>query len=250
MNVHSFFTRSGFEVQYIGPQLKTQPLPAVIYFALSASDSLLLDPFNQPVEYLKDETIRIFSVTIPGHENQLPKEKALEFWAKKVENNKSPLFHFFEEVKKALEELRPYFLEEKIALCGLSRGGFIALHLASQIPWIKTILAFAPLIRLDQVKEFSHLKTHPIVKDLNIDFLIDHLIDKNIRIYIGNRDLRVGTEHSFHLITTLANAAYEKRVKNSSFEMTIGSSIGYLGHGTSLETFQKGCQWLKTQLAL
>lgn len=248
MNVQNYFTRRGLEINYTGPPLSNGPLPSVFYFALSSQDSLLLEPFNHPVQQLFSDNLRIFSVSIPGHGGDLPKEKALEFWATKIKSNICPLSHFFEETIAAIEELKPYFLQEKIAVCGLSRGGFVALHIASRLSYIKKILAFAPLIQPEHIKEFQDLKNHPLVKNLSLDPIMNDLLDKNIRFYIGNRDLRVGTLHSFRFITHLANLAYEKRIKYGSFEMNIKTSIGYLGHGTAFETFKDGTTWLKNTL--
>ncbi len=244
MKCKNYFTRTGFEVKYIGPSLDQGPLKAVFYFALSSEDSLCLDPFNQPAKALVSDKLRVFSVSIPGHENELPKEKAIEFWANKIKEGKCPLSHFFDETIIALEELKEYFLDESVAFCGLSRGCFVALHLASRITFVKNILAFAPLLKLDYAKEFQGLESHPIVKGLDTFQLIDELLEKNLRIYIGNRDLRVGTVNSFEFISQLADKAFEKRVKRNSFELNLLTSIGYLGHGSAPETFEDGCTWL------
>lgn len=248
MKPKSYITRTGFEIKYIGPDLSIGPLPSVFYFALSSKDSLCLDPFNQPAHFLVSDKIRVFSVSIPGHENDLPKEKAIEFWANKVRVGHCPLSHFFDEVTEALNELKDLFLENSLGFCGLSRGGFVALHLAYKIDFVRHILAFAPLLKLEYAKEFEGLETHPIVKKLDTFQLIDDLLDKNIRIYIGNRDTRVGTQHSFDFITKLADSAYEKRIRQFNYELTLSTSIGYAGHGTSPETFKSGCDWLREKL--
>ena len=43
---------SDIQLEYLGPSINLGPLPAVFYFALSATDSLSLDPFDQPAVYL------------------------------------------------------------------------------------------------------------------------------------------------------------------------------------------------------
>ncbi|MEK7340133.1 MAG: hypothetical protein AABZ92_05425, partial [Verrucomicrobiota bacterium] len=53
---------SDIQLEYLGPSVDLGPLPAVFYFALSARDSLLLDPFNQPAVYLSQFPLRIFSI--------------------------------------------------------------------------------------------------------------------------------------------------------------------------------------------
>ncbi|MCB1084213.1 MAG: hypothetical protein KDK61_07865, partial [Simkania sp.] len=69
---------------FVGPRLEEGPLPTLIYFALSAEDSLERDPFNQPVQFLEGLPLRIFSITLPGHENNLPPEDALNVWEERM----------------------------------------------------------------------------------------------------------------------------------------------------------------------
>jgi esterase FrsA len=45
--------------------------------------------------------------------------------------------------------------KDKLAVMGLSRGVFIACHVAAAIPAVSTILGFAPLTNLCAIKEFS-----------------------------------------------------------------------------------------------
>ena len=54
---------------FVGPPLEEGPFPTLIYFALSAEDSLQCDPFNQPVQFLEGLPLRIFSITLPGAEH-------------------------------------------------------------------------------------------------------------------------------------------------------------------------------------
>ena len=219
------------ELTYIGPPLEEGPLPTLIYFSLSAHESLTLDPFNQPIAYLANESMRLVSLTIPGHEEGRDKTKAIAYWAEELSAGRDPLTPFFDTTAKAIESLLPSC--SSIALAGLSRGAFIACHIATRLP-IETILGFAPLTRLSFAKEFD----------------LEHLdlTEKTIRFYIGNRDLRVGTDNAFSLITSLANRAYDKRIRTSPFELIITPSIGFQGHGTSKEIFHAGAEWVKGRL--
>ncbi len=250
MKVKTFYSNTGAKVSFIGPDLDKGALPAVFYFALSAEDSLLLDPFNQIVQNLVSDKLRIFSMTLPGHENNLPKEKAIEVWATKTRNNTCPLSHFFDEAEKAITDLSDFITPNSLSFAGLSRGGFIAFHLAARLKTVQNILAFAPLVNLEFCSEFKDLKDHPIVKSLDTRHLTEDLLSSNIQIYIGNLDERVGTIHSFNFIQDLATLAQERRYRKTDYEMVISTSIGYLGHGTSPETFAKGATYLKNRLSI
>lgn len=253
MNHHNITSHLSFT--YLGPPLEQGPLPALFYFALSAQDSLLLSPFNQPVIHLKSFThtsLRIFSITIPGHELDLPKEKAIETWASAIDQGIDPITPFMIDIGHILEYLFEHdvLIKDQIAFAGLSRGGYIATMAAAKHPCCSYVLGFAPMTLLSYAKEFTTLRNHPLVHSLNLLHTLPHLTDKKIRYYIGNRDTRVGTTHAFEWITSLANVAYDARSKTGSFELFIHDSIGFMGHGTPEHIFNEGAEWIKKQLSI
>ena len=247
MLINSYSPKKGFDLKFVGPPLEEGPKPALFYFALSAQDSLQKDPFNQMVTALQSEKIRIFSATLPGHENNLPPEKAIYVWAAKMTENPSFLLQFMHALEEALNSLFDEGLIEpgKCAVSGLSRGAFIAFHLAALCEKIDAVLAFAPLIRLGDAKEFKEIMHMPCVFELDLEKQADKLFNKKVCIFIGNDDRRVFTSHSFSLIQLLAKKAREERINSSPIEMIIGPSIGHLGHGTSKKTFEQGADWIK-----
>lgn len=224
------------EVKFIGPPLEQGPLPAIFYFALSAHDSLYLDPFNQPVECLKNSDVRIFSITLPGHDH-LPATEALTFWTDELKKGNDVVAAFTDEVATYITELvsQKIALPEKIGVMGLSRGAFIAAHVAAKVPQIQHILGFAPLTRFGTDSwDLSHLS--------------DKIYNRTIRFYIGNHDTRVGTDHCSTLIVKLADTAFQNGIRTSPIDLIIGPSIGRDGHGTSPKIFQEGALWMQEKL--
>ena len=221
---------------FVGPPIEDGPLPALFYFALSAEDSLGQDPYNQPVQFLQGLPLRVFSITLPAHENNFPPEKAMNVWAKRIKGGEDLISPFIASVKRTVEKLKPHLTS--CAVAGLSRGAFIACHVAALCPEFTHILGYAPLTQLDYAP------------DLNLETLSSKLFNRKIRFYIGNHDTRVGTEHAFSLIHALANEANSNRIRNAPIEMIIGPSIGYQGHGTSPRVFQAGVDWLKKELSI
>lgn len=244
MTMQTLETPVGNRVYYVGPSLDAGPKPTLFYFALSGEDSLQRDPFNQPVQFLKESPIRIFSMTIPGHEDNLPPENAIRVWAEKMAKGEAVIPHFVGCVKEAITFLTPYFIPGKLAIAGLSRGAFIACHVAAICPEISYILGFAPLTKLSYAKEFQGT----CEESLNLEHLSAKLCDRTLRFYIGNLDTRVGTEHTFSLIQKLAKAAQEAKIRSPPIELIISPSIGFQGHGTGPDTFQNGVDYLKARL--
>jgi hypothetical protein len=211
--------------QYIGPPLDAGAKPAVFYFALSAKDSLFLDPYNQPVKVLETADMRIFSVTLPGHDI-LPPQAALETWTLEVMES------FFEEVCLHINDLIHKKIITSCAVMGLSRGVFVAAHVAARLPSIQTLLGFAPLTELASLP------------GMDLETLSEKLFSKTIRCTIGSRDVRVGTEKTFSWLFKLADLAFQKGLRTSPIELIMTPSIGKDGHGTSPETFRAGAEWL------
>lgn len=216
-------------LSYFGPPLEEGPLPAALYFALSAEDSLTLDPFNQPVAPFVSMDMRVFSFTIPGHEPPHQKEHAIEYWDKCFAEENDILTPFFDGCAAGITELITKRVIDPKALAGmgLSRGGFCLLHIASRVLELKRLCLFAPLL-------------HKYTEHFSFD--IPTLCERTIRMYIGNKDTRVGTEHTIALHQKLVRA--NNTTRSIPQELRITPSIGYKGHGTSRETFEEGAEWI------
>jgi hypothetical protein len=248
--IHRFDVKPGLKIAYTGPHVASGPLPALFYFSLSAEDSLCLDPFNQPVAYLSSLPMRIFSMTLPGHENNLPPTQALDVWAKEIANGRDVIAEFVANVKLAIAALltEGALIPESIGVAGLSRGAFLATHVAAEIAYFRWILGFAPLIQLSFASEFQEVAQLPLVKSLSLEHLVDRITDRHVRFYIGNLDTRVGTRICFDFVEKLAQKAFENRIRSPQVELIIGPSIGRDGHGTSKEVFHEGAQWIAKKL--
>ncbi len=220
-------------VSYVGSHLDMGPLPAAFYFSLSAEDSLGLDPFNQPVQFLSKLPIRVFSLTLPAHEDKKDPHKAMSIWQENPHLVEEFITHAKTVIYRLLE--KGVLIPEQLAIFGLSRGGFIAAHLAAHIAEFKTLLAFAPLTQFDH---------------MSIEGLSDKLFDRKVRFYIGNHDTRVGTDHCFHFINKLSKTAFEKGIRSPQVELIISPSTGQYGHGTPKEIFFQGAEWLAKQLGV
>ncbi len=238
------------QVSHIGPPLDAGQLPSVFYFALSARESLDLDPYNQPALYLASHGIRLFSFDLPAHGTDLSAIDAIGVWATDFARGKDPITPFVQEVLHAIEHLisRRLIIREKIGIMGLSRGGLIGSLVAAHYQNVRASVHFAPLTELSMAKEFENLRDNPEVIGLNLKNHLQALCTQTIRFYIGNRDIRVGTDRCFSLVEELANTAYENNLRSPPIEMVVGPSIGHMGHGTAKETFEAGAEWLGRKL--
>lgn len=234
---------------YQGPPLEQGPLPALLYFALSAEETLTLAPFNTPITLLQEAPLRIFSATLPYHGIGYPAKEAMHHWALALRQDSSFLCDFLDQLEQSLQILfaSPYVLSHKSAVAGLSRGALIAAHMSARLQALSSLLLFAPLCDLKTCPEFAHTSPE-MLQTLSLYSLCPKLSTKTIRAYIGGRDTRVSTKTCYEWICSTIDCAYEKKIRPIPIELRITPSIGYLGHGTSPETFQEGSLWIYQQL--
>lgn len=237
---------------FIGPPLSSGPLPALFYFAVSAADSLSLDPFSQPALYFKELPVRVFSVDLPFHGKGQQATDALKGWAHQFELGLDPLTPFAKRVALGIEELQKKGLvnPEQVALMGLSRGGLISCLVALHLTHVAAIVGFAPLTNLLFASEFSSLSTDPRVLEIKLERHAAALCHIPSRYYIGNRDTRVDTASCFSLVMALAKEAEERKIRSLPHELIISPSIGHKGHGTGKEVFHDGAAYLAKKLRI
>lgn len=241
--------QGGLPIYYLGPDLELGPLPAVLFFALSAQMSLFEDPFNQAVLKLSQQGVRVFSWDLPFHGPGLDPHDAMRHWAHAFIHNPSFIPDFLDLCQQNLNFLidEGFIDSEHLGVAGLSRGGFIAAHLAARDSRIKTVLGFAPLTQPEPLEEFKSFPGLTFDK-ISLTTLADKLIHTRLRFYIGNHDMRVGTHACFNFIHRLAEVAYNHGMRSPAAELIIYPSIGHKGHGTPPRIFQDGANWIKACL--
>jgi dienelactone hydrolase len=229
-----------------GSQMST----AFFYFALTAEESLTVSPYNQPVEVLEQRGIKVYSVDLPFHVIGAGATASLEHWLEAFRRNENILEPFFAAVRAKVDgliregEVDP----NKMAIGGLSRGAFVATHVAARDERWKAVLGFAPLTRLTGGLTFAPLKGQPLAEGLALHELTDQLAGRPLRYYIGNRDELVGTAHCFHFVEGLVEACHRRQIRPAPVELIITPSVGRLGHGTLPHTFHEGAHWIADQL--
>ncbi|MBS0623185.1 MAG: hypothetical protein JSS62_01025 [Verrucomicrobia bacterium] len=246
--MHSIKTPNDVSLCYLGPKLEHGPMPAVIYFSLCAKESLSLPPYNQPATFLQNYPLRIFSFTIPGHGEGFDKFRALDYWAQQMMAGHDLLSPFFEQTAHSINWLvdQHVILPHAVALAGLSRGAFVATHVATHCPHASLLLGFAPMTCVSKMTVFNQVQRDLSTLDLiSIIAKLDHI--KHIRCYIGNRDTLVGTKSCFEWTQALVEHHHTQHLKHS-VELFLTPSIGHHGHGTSTEIFAEGSSWLKHYL--
>ena len=210
----------------IGPSLKVKAKTA-LYFSLSGQDSLMTPPFATPAILLAKKGYRVISVTLPAHSRSDWPRHIRPIWGE----TPSLLRDFFSQIEASLDEVKNQIIGHVPAI-GLSRGAFVATHLAARLKIIDTVLGFAPLTFLEDAPT------------LDLIHLANELKHTRIHYTIGHKDTLVDTSCVIRTVSAFINALNAKERQNSNITLSIVPSIGKDGHGTSGYTFEKGISWL------
>lgn len=254
MDIHHLTSPDQMPIFFCGPNVSEGPLPAFFYFALAGDESLTLDPYHQPVLPFIGKAIRVFSMTLPFHGPGFDKFQAMEVWMKHLSEGDAFLDIFFEKSLRAIDWLISIGIVDPnhIAIGGLSRGGFIATQLAAKEKRFRILLAFAPLTRFQILDEYGISPSLLLEKQIEAYDLLRQVPSllhlEHTRIYIGNRDTRVGTDACYQFVRAWVEQTHELRARNCRIELFITPSIGFKGHGTASSVFQEGAYWVQKQL--
>lgn len=234
--------------QMIGPDISQGPLPTIFYFAVTALETLTVEPFAQALLGLDLTRLRVMSVSTPGHHEPGAYHEAIGKWVSSYKEGNDQLGIFFERVAAGIEDLakRGYLLSHQVALMGLSRGALVATHIALRLPFVAPVVGFAPMIALSQTQE--GLKQN--LKECSHDLIhhVDALVKLPITYYVGNRDMLINSQAVVNLILKVADRAHALGGRQLPYELHLFPSIGYKGHGTPLEVFRTGSERLGEML--
>lgn len=225
-----------------GLPIEAGPAPTLLYFAIGGQESLDLEPFCQPVNYFLEKGGRAISFDIPYHGDGYDKNEAMHHWRKAMIEHPDFVEIFLENCKYTLENtpnLQP------LGVAGLSRGGFLAVHLASRMKHLQDIVTYAPLTQLDALQDL-HTVPQEVIQKWSLLSCIDKLVDKRMLCCIGSDDLRVSTDACYKFFRESVLKSKEQGVRSPQMEMRITPSAGFKGHGTLPPVFRGGIDWLRS----
>lgn len=226
-----------------------QPAPALFVFATDAETSLTQADFNEVGHRLLGEGVLGISLTLPCHgEDQRPDEPfGLDGWRTRLENNEPMIQEFTARVSEVLDHLiqEGYVDEQRVAVCGTSRGGFIALHFTASEPRVKCVAAFAPVTDLMALREFEGLERHAAVAATNLLKRKEELTGRSIFITIGNADLRVDTDRAITLARAVTKLSTDPE-KIVDIELHVTPSID---HYIADSAHRVAAEWIAERLA-
>jgi predicted amidohydrolase/dienelactone hydrolase len=214
----------------------TAPAPVLFLCATSVEETLGQEAYAKVGRLLAAEGFLGVALDLPCHGEDLRKDepKGLAGWRARLEKGDDIVASFARRASAVLDHLvkEGYADATRVAACGTSRGGFLALHFAAAEPRVKCVAAFAPVTDLLALAEFQGMEKHAATKALALAGRADRLAGRAVWVCIGNRDERVDTDRVIAFTRKLVEAAVARK-GSADVELHVMPTVGHRIHATA-----------------
>jgi len=247
-SVQTYKTSAGIRFGVWG-DLPSKPAPTLIILASTIEDTLGSPYYRQCGNELNEQGYLLVSVDLPCHGEELrPGEpEGLAGWPVRCKQGDN----FVDDNNRRLSAVLDHLISkgftdtEKIAVCGTSRGGYLALQFAAHDMRVKAVAAFAPVTDLTALREFKGFEENPLVQSLALVKQADQFAGRPVWIIIGDQDQRVGTEHAIELARAITKVSLANEV-NSQVELHVIAEPR--GHTVPPGTSKLSSEWFLRHL--
>jgi dienelactone hydrolase len=214
------------------------PAPTLFVLASSLEDSLTSDDFAKVGKLLLKKGFICVALDVPCHGADVKKGEpaGLTGWRARLEKGEDLVGTLTKKLSAVLDHLirEGYTDAKKVALCGTSRGGFMALHFAVAEPRVRCVAAFAPVTDLPALSEFNGMEKHAPTMALDLRRHAGKLAGRSVWLCIGNADERVGTDQAIAFTRKVVSASVAAK-KPADVELHVMPTIGHRIHATAHE---------------
>lgn len=195
---------------------KEEAAPVLVVLSGTIDETLGSRYFRQSGNELGQHGWISVSIDLPCHGKQVRKGEpsGLAGWSFRLAQNEDIIAEFNARLSQVLDHLIETRVADpdRIAICGTSRGGFLALHFAAHDRRVRCAAAFAPITDPRVVREFVANATHPFVVSASLENHAERLAHQPVWIVIGDQDERVSTDCAVALAARLRAIAEIKAV--------------------------------------
>lgn len=190
-------------------------------------------------------------VDAPCHgEDMRPGEpEKLDGWRQRLDRDENFIAAFNARASSVLDLLVQEGATDahRVAVCGTSRGGFLAFHFAAAEPRVRAAAGLSPVTRLLELSEFSTIDPPRKAAALDLLQLAPRLVNRAVWVSIGNRDERVGTDAAiaFTRAVVQATPVSDKPDALAPVELLVAPAAGHSGVERA---HQRLAEWLANQL--
>ncbi len=233
----------------IWPAKPRSPAPTVFIFANSIEGTLNSSYFRQAGNLLAKHGYVCVSVDLPSHGQEIREgeEEGLTGWRKRCEQGEN----FVDEAVKKFSAVLDALVETrvtdptKIAACGTSRGGFMALHFAAADPRVACVATFGQLTDMTALREFQGITPREMTEQLALQQHTSRLAGKAIWLVIGDRDERVGTDRVISFARSVIHASLKAKLP-AQVELHVMPEPR--GHSVPAGSAEQAAAWILRQI--
>jgi dienelactone hydrolase len=225
------------------------PVPTLFVFAGSVEGTLGSDDYNKVGRLLGRAGTLCVALDLPCHGDDVKKDgepAGLDGWAARLRQGDDLVPGFVTKATAVLDYLvrEKYTDPHRVAACGTSRGGFMALHFAAAERRVRCVATFAPVTDLLALREFAGLEKHAPTRALALAGSADKLADRALWLCIGNHDERVGTDLAIAFTRKVVEEA-AARHQPANVELHVMPTVGHAVHATAHD---EAAAWIERNL--
>ncbi len=230
-------------------ELPQKPAATLIILASTIEETLGNAYYRQSGNELSKKGYLLISIDLPCHgkQHRSGEPNGLAGWPYRSAKGEN----FVDQTNKRLSTILDYLIKQghtdpqKIAICGTSRGGYLALQFAAYNARVKAVAAFAPVTDLTALREFHGIEKNELVQSLALINQAEKLAGRPVWIVIGDRDERVGTDHAIELARRITKVSLAKKI-DSKVEFHVLAEP--LGHTVPKGSAERAAVWINHQL--
>lgn len=227
-----------------------EPAPVLLVLASTIEQTLGKSYYRQCGNELAEHGWVCVSIDLPCHGEQAREGEpsGLAGWSYRLAKGEDVVSQFNARLSKVLDHLIATGVADskRIAVCGTSRGGFLALHFAAHDERVECVAAFAPVTDPRVVNEFVATAEKPLVKQANLENQAERLAGRPVWIVIGDQDRRVGTDRAAAFASRLKAVAREKQMDNRAVLHVVPEPRG---HTTPKGSSERAAAWILMQFS-
>lgn len=225
------------------------PAPTLFVLASTIEGTLGDDHYRQCGALLLRQGYLCVSIDLPchGREQRIGEPEGLSGWRYRLDRGEPLIDELNQRLGQVLSDLiaRGYTDPHRVAACGVSRGGFVALHFAAREPQIRCVAAFCPVTDLARLTEFKGAEQLPAVRSLALRTVASRLADRPVWIVIGDRDERVDTDAAIFFARSVSTESTRQKLPG---RLELHVLPEPRGHTTPSGAFELAAAWISRQM--
>lgn len=245
-------TANGVRFGILGGK-RASPEPTLFMFAYTMESTLKRKDFSTVAHILGKHGYLCVSLDLPCHGRDTKQSEPpdrLSCWAERIEKGDNFVASFMPKLSAVLDFLvqEGFTDPHRVAACGASRGGFIALHFAANDPRVRCVFAFSPVTDLMALSEFAGVEGDSgalrLATSLALVNSAEKLAGRPIWMTIGDYDLRVSTDDTIAFSRRLVEVSIAKG-KPANVELHVMTN---LDHSVPPDAPEQAAAWILTKI--